>query len=144
MFFTFLAVISFTAFSIVSEHYKRREQVGARSMQYFFVLSILCFIVSLPLAPYSTLFELKPHVLTEMVLFSIIFVGTPYYLYYLFLTQREMDFVFRYSFLIIPATILGQVLLKQSVNWPVVLFAGTIVILGAILPLVFATKKKTD
>jgi hypothetical protein len=98
----------------------------------------------LPLAPYSTLFELKPHVLTEMVLFSIIFVGTPYYLYYLFLTQREMDFVFRYSFLIIPATILGQVLLKQSVNWPVVLFAGTIVILGAILPLVFATKKKTD
>ncbi|MDP7247732.1 MAG: HD domain-containing protein [Candidatus Peribacteraceae bacterium] len=144
MFFTFLAVISFTAFSIVSEHYKRREQVGARSMQYFFVLSILCFIVSLPLAPYSTLFDLTLHVLTEMVLFSIIFVGTPYYLYYLFLTQREMDFVFRYSFLIIPATIFGQVILKQNVDWPIVLFAGTIVTLAAILPLVFATKKKTD
>jgi len=144
MIFTFLAVVSFTVFSIVSEHYKRREQVGARSMQYFFVLSILCFLVSLPLAPYSTLFNLAPRVLTEMIVFSIIFVGTPYYLYYIFLTQREMDFVFRYSFLIIPATILGQLLLKQSINWPVVLFAGTIVTLGAILPLVFAAKKNTD
>ena len=142
--FTLLAVVSFTIFSIVSEHYKRHEQVGARSMQYFSVLSTLCFFVSLPLTPYSTLFDLAPSVLAEMILFSIIFVGAPYYLYYLFLTQREMDFVFRYSFLIIPATILGQLLLNQSINWPVVLFAGTIVTLGAILPLVFAAKKNTD
>lgn len=47
---TFLTVISFSLFSILSERYKRRELVGARSAQYFFVLSLLAAILTLPLA----------------------------------------------------------------------------------------------
>ncbi|MBU0766256.1 HD domain-containing protein [Patescibacteria group bacterium] len=138
---TLLAVCAFTAFSVVSEQYKEREHVAARSAQYFFVLSVLCFLLTLPLIPFSTITSLSNQALGEMVLFSVFLAGLPYYLYYFYLTHRELDFVLRYSFLIIFASVGGQLFIRGSVDWPVILIAGPLVILGAVLPMITSRKK---
>ncbi|MFA7682181.1 MAG: HD domain-containing protein [Candidatus Peribacteraceae bacterium] len=138
---TFGTVGAFTAFSIVSEQYKKTEHVAARSAQYFFILSVLCFLLTLPLLPFSTVAFISGTVLTQMILFSIVLVGLPYYLYYFYLTHREIDVVLRYSFLIIFASVIGQALIIHTVAWHAVLISGSLVILGAILPLVIATMR---
>lgn len=138
--FTILAVVSFSAFSIVSERYKKQEYVAARTAQYFFVLSVLCVLLTLPLIPLSTVWTCSPAALLWMVLFSIFFAGLPYYLYYLVLSHREIDFVLRYSFLIILASVGGQALILNRIEWPVVLSAGSLVIIGALIPLFFRIK----
>ncbi len=132
---TLVAVASFAAFSIVSEQYKRRENVAARGAQYFFILSLLGALLTLPLIPFSTINALEQPAIARMALFSIAFAGLPYYLYYFSLTHRQIDFVLRTSFLIIAITVGGQALLLGAVPWPVILPAGILVALGAALPL---------
>ncbi len=131
---TLLAVTLFTAFSIVSERYKRQEHVEIRAAQYFFFLSVICAVLSLPLFPFSHLATLSLSTLAAIVAFSLVFVGLPYYMYYEMLSHKQIDYVLRYSFLIIPATFLGQLLLGGSLSLPAIL-AGGLVIVGASLPL---------
>ncbi len=132
--FTLLAVFSFTAFSLVSESYKRKENVAARSAQYFFVLSLLCTLLTLPLIPSATIGELSHSVIARVILFSAFLSGLPYYIYYFYLSHKAIDFVLRYSFLIIFATLAGQLLINQTVLGRTML-AGVLVLAGAILPL---------
>ena len=142
--FTFMAIIAFGLFSMISERYKRKENVGARSAQYFFVLSVLGTILTLPLLFISHISSLSAQVVGQMFLFSVIFAGLPYYVYYYMLSHREIDFVLRYSFLIIFTTGIAQILLRQhfnSVNTATYI-AGGIVTLGAILPLLMTGKEK--
>ncbi len=139
---TFMAIAAFSGFSIVSEQYKKRENIAARSAQYFFVLSVLCFLLTLPLLTISTLSVLPGNVMAQMVLFSIFFAGLPYYLYYFFLTHRAIDFVLRYSFLIIFASVGGQMLFIKDAA-PTTLIAAGVVILGALVPLLPARGRTT-
>ncbi len=134
--FTLIAVSSFSAFTIVSERHKRTEQVEARAAQYFFLLSILCAALTLPLLPFSTISTLTPKILLLMTSFSIVFAGLPYYIYYYLLSHKQIDFILRYSFVIIFTTGVGQVLFPQSgiLNFPTIV-AALLVTLGAILPL---------
>ena len=133
---TLLAVASFSAFTIVSERHKRTEQVGARAAQYFFLLSILCAALTLPLLPLSMVGTLTPKTLLLMVGFSIVFAGLPYYIYYYLLSHKQIDFILRYSFIIIFTTGLGQVLFPQSGMLTGVTFlAGALVTFGAVMPL---------
>lgn len=135
--FTMLAVLSFTGFSIISERYKRQEQVSLRSAQYFFLLASLCTLLSLPLLPSSSFTDISGKHLGYMVLFSVFVSGVPYYIYYYLLSHKEIDFVLRYSFLIIPATFISEILLIGPPNIPTLL-AGLIVMCGAFLPLLLA------
>jgi len=132
--FTLLAVVSFTGFSIVSERYKRQEKVSLRAEQYFFMLSALCTALSMFLLPLSTLNDITPYDLMLMVLFSAFVSGLPYYIYYYLLSHKEIDFVLRYSFLIIPVSMAGQVLFISMPNVYAYL-AALLVIGGACLPL---------
>ncbi len=135
IFFTILSVLSFSGFSIVSERYKREENIAARSAQYFFLLSALCAILTLPLLTVSTLSSIPFQVLAQMTLFSITLVGLPYYMYYFFLSHQAIDFVLRYSFLIILVTMFGQLLFEHEVS-TTILIASSLVMLGAMLPLI--------
>jgi drug/metabolite transporter (DMT)-like permease len=130
---TFIAVVSFSAFSVVSERYKRGEHVDIRAAQYFFILSIFCAVLTLPLLSLTHLATYPLPIIGLMVLFSIFLSGLPYYLDYILLSHREIDFVLRYSYLIIPVTLIGQLFFGGSVSLLTVL-AGLIVILGAVLP----------
>ncbi|MCA9370917.1 MAG: HD domain-containing protein [Candidatus Peregrinibacteria bacterium] len=134
---TFLTVISFSLFSILSERYKRRELVGARSAQYFFVLSLLAAILTLPLASFATIPSLSATAITNILLFSIFFAGLPYYMYYYFLTYKQIDFVLRYSFIIMFTTLLGQMLFSKHITPPStnVLLSMGVVTIGAALPI---------
>lgn len=135
MFFTFLALCAFTCFSIVSERYKRKERVDLRVAQYFFVLSLFCAIGTLPLLAISTLMHESLPLLAAMIGFSIVFAGLPYYMYYFLLSHHEIDFVLRFSFLIIFSTGLGEMFILGMP--PLITFIGAgFVILGAMLPLV--------
>lgn len=133
--FTFLAVISFTIFSFVSERYKREEQVSQRWSQYFFALSTLCTLMCIPLIPFSTLYDLSAQQLLSIVIFSIICTGLPYYIYYNLLSHKEIDFVLRYSFLIIPATLITQLFFIGVPKWHTGLSA-VLIIIGALVPLI--------
>jgi len=138
--FTGIAVTGFTVFSIASERYKRLEHVDVRAAQYFFILSFCCALFVLPLLPAAHLLQYDAHTIARMILFSVFFAGLPYYIYYYLLSHREIDFVLRYSFLLIFATLIGETLLMGSVSLSV-LAAGMIVALGAALPLVIPAKK---
>jgi len=137
MLLTLIAVTSFSTFSVVSERYKRSEQVGARSAQYFFVLSLLCASFTLILIPFSTITLVSTPILMLMFSFSVIFAGLPYYLYYHLLSHKQIDFILRYSFIIIFTTGLGQYLFPGSGPLDyATLTAALLVTLGAILPLI--------
>lgn len=131
---TLAAVMSFTAFSLVSERYKRKENVASRAAQYFFVLSFLCAIATLPLLAQTQIPQLGSNALGAAILFSIFSAGLPYYIYYFLLSHKEIDFVLRFSFFIIPATLLGQALLIGLPSL-LILFAGALVMIGAALPM---------
>ncbi len=133
--FTFLAILSFSLFSLVSERYKRSEHIAARAAQYFFVFSMLCTFITLPLLPFTTILSLSPPVLSQMVLFAIFFAGLPYYMYYFLLTHKHIDFVLRYSFLIIFSTIGGQMFILDYPLDVTTVLSALLVMTGAALPL---------
>lgn len=139
---TFAAVISFCAFSVVSEEYKRTQVIEARAAQYFFLLCAFCTLLTLPLLAWSSLSDLDSKTILQAVVFSGLFVGTPYYIYYYLLSHRQLDFVLRYSFLIIFATGFGQILSEKwnSVS-PTTIAAGLIVVMGAIIPMLLQWKR---
>ena len=143
MIFMLLAVIAFSLFSVVSEAYKKEVNIGARAIQYFFALSLLCTILTAPLLLISTIDSLPREAIVEIVLFSVFIAGLPYYMYYSLLSYKQIDFVLRYSFLIIFTTILGQMLFAPSAPQVsgLTLVSGLIVTVGALLPIVF--KKRT-
>ncbi|MDD5102772.1 MAG: HD domain-containing protein [Candidatus Peribacteraceae bacterium] len=141
IFFTFVAIVAFTVFSIASERYKRLEHVDVRVAQYFFILSFFCTLLALPLLPSAHLLRYAAPVMARMILFSIFFAGLPYYIYYYLLSHREIDFVLRFSFLLIFTTIIGQAIFMHQVA-SLTFLAGTIVALGAALPLIVNTAKK--
>ena len=133
--FTLLAVLSFSLFSVVSERYKGTEHIAARAAQYFFLLSILCAALTIPFLPLATVWTIPTSVLARMALFAIIFAGLPYYIYYYLLTHKQIDFVLRYSFLIIFATVGGQIVwLQQPLN-NAIFFSAVLVIISALLPM---------
>lgn len=135
MAFTAIAVGAFTVFSVASERYKRLEHVEVRAAQYFFILSFFCALFALPLLPATHLTQYGATVIAQMVLFSVFFAGLPYYIYYYLLSHREIDFVLRYSFLLIFMTLIGQAFFLGSITESV-FAAGTIVAAGAALPLI--------
>lgn len=136
MLLTALSVVSFTCFSIVSEGYKRKEQVSLRAAQYFFLLSVVGMTLCLPLMYFSSLHTLSLQHIALIVL-SVIFVsGLPYYIYYFLLSRKEIDVVLRYSFLIIPGTVLSEMLLIGMPSFATLLSA-IIVALGAFLPIAY-------
>lgn len=139
--FTLLAVSSFTGFSIVSERYKRKEQVSLRASQYFFIMAAVCALMCIPLYPFSSFSDVSAQGMSLMILFSIFVSGFPYYIYYYLLSHKEIDFVLRYSFLIIPITLLCQALLIGKPESFTVLSA-LLVMIGASLPLLNAYRKK--
>jgi len=143
MIYMFLAVASFSLFSVVSERYKREENIGARAMQYFFVLSVLCTVLTLPFIALSTINTLPREVILEVLAFSMLFAGLPYYMYYSLLSYKQIDFVLRYSFIIIFTTILGQILFSKSAPSidAVTLISGLVVTVGAILPMVLKKRE---
>lgn len=137
--YTLAAVASFSLFSIVSERYKREQHVAARSAQYFFLLSVFCAILTLPLLPYATFQQIQAPVMAYMVGFSILFAGLPYYIYYELLSHKQIDYVLRYSFIIIYTTWLGQMILSPWTNiretFMVTLLGAVLVTTGAVLPI---------
>jgi drug/metabolite transporter (DMT)-like permease len=137
---TLLAVIAFTGFSLISERYKRQEKVSLRAAQYFFLLSAFCALLSFTLLPVATLGDIAPHDLLSIVLFSILISGLPYYIYYYLLSHKEIDFVLRYSFLIIPATMISEVLFIHLPK-TVAIAAALLVMAGAFLPLLHIKRK---
>ena len=138
---TICAVTAFSAFTVVSERYKRIEHVGARAAQYFFILSMVCALLTIPLLPFNTLYEHDPSTIARMVAFSILFAGLPYYMYYYLLSHKQIDFILRYSFVIMFTTGLGQMLWPESgLISPMMIPALLLVTLGAVLPL-FGQKK---
>lgn len=133
--FTLLAVMAFSLFSVISERYKRAQHVEIRAAQYFFALSLSCAVFSLLLLPFTALVTLSWPVILAAILFSFLFSGLPYYIYYYLLSHRELDFVLRFSFLIILTTVIGQAAIMGAVAWPIVIASGTLVTAGAVLPL---------
>lgn len=132
--FTLLAVLSFSGFSYISERYKAQEQVSLRTAQYLFLLSALCASISFPLLGFTGIHLLPPMTIVWSVLFSIFITGAPYYIYYYLLSHREIDFILRYSFLIIPATLIAQsALMGLPTIWTVL--SALLITIGAILPL---------
>lgn len=134
--FTLLSIIAFTGFSIISERYKKQEHISLRAAQYFFLLSVTGLVLSLPLLTQTTFDDLSWTTLAGIIAATSVFSGLPYYIYYYLLSHKEMDFVLRYSFLIIPGTVLGEMLLIGTPSaWTIV--SGILVIVGAFLPIGF-------
>jgi len=131
---TALAVLAFTVFSIISERYKQLGHVSGRVLQYFFALSWICVILSLPLFALSNIFEMPLHVIALCVIFSVFISSLPYYLYYNALSHKQIDFVLRYSFLIIFASVGGQAVVFGMVTGATLLSAA-LVIIAAMFPL---------
>lgn len=132
---TAAAVAAFSLFIVVSERYKRDQHVDIRAAQYFFVLSLGCAVFTLPLLPFSSVGAMAFPAFVRAMLFSFLFAGLPYYIYYRLLSRRALDFVLRYSFLIIFATVIGQAAIAGEVAWRAVIPAGALVTAGAVLPL---------
>lgn len=138
--FTTGAVISFSIFSVISEQYKRKQHIDARADQYFFFLFFFALLLCAPLLPLSGILSLSLKQLALTSLFCAMFTGLPYYIYYFTLSHKEIDFVLRYSFLIILVTTMGQ---AAYVAIPSIAthMAGALVICGALIPILDTLKK---
>ncbi|MDD5075198.1 MAG: HD domain-containing protein, partial [Candidatus Peribacteraceae bacterium] len=132
---TLLAVGAFTLFSVASERYKRLEHVDVRAAQYFFSLSVVCAIGVLPFFLWSEMGQYAPSTLAQMILFSIVFTGLPYYIYYYVLSHQEIDVVMRFSFALIFVTLAGQMLIGGAVAWQPIALPLLLITTGALLPL---------
>lgn len=142
MLFTLIAVLGFSAFSVVSEQYKRQQVVEARALQYFFLVSAFCSLFTLPLLSVSSLGDLSLKLIVRMAVFSTVFVGAPYYIYYYLLSHKQIDFVLRFSFLIILTTGFGQFFAEHWLTiTPATILAGLIVMIGAVIPMLPEGKK---
>ncbi|MDD5751355.1 MAG: hypothetical protein PHS73_02445, partial [Candidatus Peribacteraceae bacterium] len=139
--FTLLAVGAFTLFSFASERYKRLEHVDIRAAQYFFSLSVVCALGIAPFLLWSDVGEYAPSVLSQMVLFSVVFTGLPYYIYYYVLSHREIDVVMRFSFALIFVTLEGQQLIGEAIPWRSVVLPMILIMLGALVPLFTARSR---
>ncbi len=139
--FTLAAVIAVSAYSVVSERYKQQEEVDVRAAQYFFWLSLFCALLTLPLLAVTDIHSVPPFVLARTILFSIFVSGLPYYMYYYILSHKQLDFVLRYSFLIIIVTTVGQKIFLHTVD-TVTLVTGLLVTMGAVLPLAALKKNR--
>lgn len=126
---TVFAVISFTAFWLISERYKRRQKVSHRNVQFFFLLSLLCAIMTLPLLPFSTLIALPASVLLGAIAFSVVFVGTPYCLSYV-MPHEAVPLISRIAFVNILVTLTGQLIFLGPLEQSTII-AGILVILGS-------------
>jgi RelA/SpoT family (p)ppGpp synthetase len=133
MLFTLGAVVSFGAASVLGDRYKRQEKVNLRSMQYFFLLSLLSMIMVLPLFPFAEFGNTSWILLGEMTLFSLTFAGLPYYLFYYILSHRDVSPISRATFLIMPITAIGQWFFLPVA--PAAIAAMALVTLGAVIPL---------
>ncbi len=138
--FTLAAVIAFSAYSVVSERYKQQEEVDVRAAQYFFWLSLFCALLTLPLLSVTHIGTIPYSILARAILFSIFVSGLPYYMYYYILSHKQLDFVLRYSFLIIIVTTVGQMIFLQTID-TVTVVTGFLVAVGAMLPLVTLRRK---
>jgi GTP diphosphokinase / guanosine-3',5'-bis(diphosphate) 3'-diphosphatase len=143
MFLTALAVISFTIFTVVSARHKKKEGVSGRVLQYFFVLSCLCLLLSLPLLQLNTIAEMSMGLITGCVLFSVFISALPYYLYFYALSRQQFNFILRYSFLIVFITIAGQFLIYRNILWTPLL-AAAFVIVGALMPTIMRSHSKSE
>lgn len=128
---TLLAVISFSSYWAISERYKRMERVSFRSVEFFFILSAICALVSLLLLPMSGLLYSDLSTLLALIVFSIVFVGTPYYLLYNS-SHLAVSVSSRYSFVTILLTGVMQLLLFGTLNVSA-LMAGSLILVGAAL-----------
>lgn len=125
------AVLSFTLFSILSERYKRVQEVSTRVVQYLFLISILCTLFSIPLLIFTGITPITPASLLLSVLFTAGITGTPYFIYYL-LSHNAINIANHYSFLIIPATLIFQIFFDASpTSW--MLTAGGLTMAGAMM-----------
>jgi drug/metabolite transporter (DMT)-like permease len=116
MLFTLLAVVTFCAFWLVSERYKRQEHVGVRAGQHFFLISLVCGIALLPLIPFSNLPLLDGQTLLMMIAFGLLISGLPYYVTYFHMSPQDLALSSAYSFTTIGVTLVGQILLMGTVR----------------------------
>ena len=89
----------------------------------------------MPFLFWSEVGQYSPCVLAQMVLFSIVFTGLPYYIYYYVLSHREIDVVMRFSFILIFVTLVGQQFMNDAIAWQAIMIPAILITLGAFLPL---------
>lgn len=130
--FTVAAICSFTAFTLLSERYKQREHVAARTIQYFFLLATSALLLSLPLLPFTSFSDLSWQAIGAAVLFSVFLSGLPYVVY--FTSQATYATAARFSFSIVPFTLLGQAMLIEPVG-AITLLSACLVAVGAGVPI---------
>ena len=107
--------LSFTAFTFFVDTFKRRNAVGARLHTFFLLLSILSLVMSLPLIPFSTVFDVGYHT-PILFLYGIFVSGIPYVLYYNVLKTGVMPWFMKFFVLGVVCTLGSQFALFNVIN----------------------------
>jgi uncharacterized membrane protein len=112
--FTLLSLLCFSAFLIVSTHYLRQEHIARRRLEYYTAMLIIGSIITLPLLTYASPLIHDPITVLRVSLFSIFFIGLPYYLYYEWAPRQEATSIIPYAYLMLTATFVGELLLTRQ------------------------------
>ncbi|MEI8229754.1 MAG: HD domain-containing protein [Candidatus Peregrinibacteria bacterium] len=127
-----LAFTCFVAFLIVSNRYMQQQMISRRTLEYYTAMLLIGSACSAPLLFFSSPRIFDPLTITEVALFSFIFIGIPYYLYYTVLPRWKTRSLIPFSFVMLSATFLGEIALTRSVDL-YTLGAGLLMILMTLL-----------
>jgi len=114
--FMLLSLLSFAAFLGISNRYLRQEFIARRRFDYYTAMLVIGSVVTLPLAFFASPALFNPVTILDTSLFSIVFIGLPYYLYYERSSKQEASSVIPFAFIMLTVTAIGELALTRQLD----------------------------
>jgi len=127
-----LSLVCFTAFLFVSNRYLQQESIARRRMEYYTAMLTIGSICTLPLLAFVSPAIRNPMTILRVCLFSILFIGLPYYLYYEWSPKQKKNAMIPFAFIMLTVTFIGELILTRQFDW-FTLLAFTAMVLTAYL-----------
>ena len=112
--FMLLSLVCFTAFLTVSNRYLRQEFIARRRLEYYTAMLTIGSICTIPLIAYVSPAIRDPLTISRVFLFSILFIGLPYFLYYKWSPKQQTNSMIPFAFIMLTVTFVGELILTRQ------------------------------
>jgi RelA/SpoT family (p)ppGpp synthetase len=115
-FLMLLSLVCFAMFLSVSTRYLRQEFIARRRLEYYTAMLVLGSLFILPFFGFASHAIRNPTTMMHVSLFSLVFIGLPYYLFYEVSPRQEADTAIPLSYIMLSVTFFGEILLTRRLD----------------------------
>ncbi|MCF7844963.1 MAG: HD domain-containing protein [Kiritimatiellales bacterium] len=112
--FMLISLICFTAFLIVSNVYLRQEFIARRRLEYYTAMLTICSICTIPLLAFVSPVIKDPMTILHVFIFSTVFIGLPYYLYYEWSPKQKANSMIPFASVMLTVTFVGEFVMTRQ------------------------------